>query len=332
MKYNRFFPFKALAYADRIRKILDGKFPPPVQWTVYPSNKCPLNCKFCIMKDEKRAHPVVMDRELVLAIPDFAHRWGVRTVHFSGGGEPLVAPGILEAMRRCNELGVKVALSTNGVFLTPEIASCVDYMRVSLNAGTDTTYRLITGTRYFFNVIKNCQVSVPHCRGDFGLGYVVTPDNWKDIYKFVWLAAKMGVHFVHIRPAYLKDDAELMQLYPKIAEICKRAAVDFRHKLSVFAIKDKFDGYWTPRTYHKCRATPLHAVTAADGSFIVCQDVFRRFGRLTLDGPEKVWGSEEHRRALDEIDIDKCPRCVMNKANEIIEHVFINDEARLDLP
>ena len=36
--YNRFFPYKALLYADRIERIVADEFPAPVVWHVYPSN------------------------------------------------------------------------------------------------------------------------------------------------------------------------------------------------------------------------------------------------------------------------------------------------------
>ena len=41
--------------------------------------------------------------------------------------------------------------------------------------------------------------------------------------------------------------------------------------------------------------------------------------------------SQEHKDAIKKIDIDKCPRCVMNKANEIMEHDFIKNSILKEL-
>ncbi len=68
---------------------------------------------------------------------------------FEGGGEPLINKHTLEALRLANDLGIKTAMSTNGRLLTPEIAASVDYLRVSLNAGTaayNMVYRRHDGT------------------------------------------------------------------------------------------------------------------------------------------------------------------------------------------
>jgi hypothetical protein len=63
----------------------------------------------------------------------------------------------------------------------------------------------------------------------------------------------------------------------------------------------------------------------------VCQDVFHKFGDLNTQSIKEIWGSDEHKEAISRINVDSCPRCVMNKSNEIMEKVFINNDIMMEL-
>ena len=99
----------------------------------------------------------------------------------------------------------------------------------------------------------------------------------------------------------------------------------------VFSISDKFEGFWTPRKYSRCLASPLHAVVTATGELSVCQDVFIRFGNINEQLLAEIWGSPAHKAAIAKIAIEDCPRCVMNTANEVMENVFLKDKIKGDM-
>ena len=80
------------------------------------------------------------------------------------------------------------------------------------------------------------------------------------------------------------------------------------------------------------------AVTAGDGKFLVCQDRgirneenYLRWGDYNKQTFAEIWWSAEHNQVIDSINLDKCPRCVENGYNEIIEHGFMNDRMKMDL-
>ena len=266
---------------------------------------------------------------------------GVRLFHFSGGGEPLMHPDIYEAIALARKRSVKVAVSTNGYLMTkPDKISLVNHLRISLNAGTAQMHQEIhnTPTKDFENILTNIKKVVAFRRAhkrkfDIGLGFLITPENWMDIYNFCEIASKLRVDFVHIRPAYYPDKERnefLAAIIPNAFALSEKAMHRFKN-IEIFSVKDKFDGYWTSRTYDKCRATPLQAVLTATGEFIVCQDVFIRFGDYNKGNFWKSWDSQEHRKALQAIKIDRCPRCVENIHNEIIQEVFLKDAVRSEL-
>jgi len=339
--YHRFNSIKTLIYASRIEQILKGEMPAPVVLHMYLTNFCPARCSFCIMKDEKKKYPTKMTWELIKKALTDAKKNGVKLIHFTGGGEPTSHPDFLKAIKLALDLKLKVALSTNGMILYPsaDLIRNIDHYRLSFNCGTRKTYKKLFGVDKFDLVVTKMKDLVSFKKSglftrtpDLGMAFVIVPENYKEIYRFCALASEIGVEFIHIRPAYLKDDKELRLILPEAFYYCERAKEDFEDKIQIFSIKEKFEGTWTPRTFNKCLATPLEAVLAANGQFILCQDVFEpRFGNYYEQDFWTIWNSKEHKKAIEQIKLDKCPRCVETKINEIIQKVFIEDEMRRDL-
>lgn len=347
--YNRFFPYKALIYADRIERIVADEFPAPVVWHVYPSNVCNVNCGFCIMRDERgKRNNAMLSREVLLKCARDGAENDVKLFHVSGGGEPLTNPHLLEFVRvvKSYRKGPKLALSSNGGLFGEnklELVKFFDHIRISLDAATAESYGLIKGTdpSVFQTVCDNIRRIVAYakdndCQVDIGAAFVITLDNWTHICEFVELAKSLGVNFVHMRPAfYERDDPRneaVKLLVPSIVAQAGQARRQFESDdFQVYAVTEKFEGYWTERTYSKCRSTPLQAVLCADGRFAVCQDVFIKFGDYTSQTFWEAWDSEEHRQAIDRICLDSCPRCVETTQNQIIEEIFINNTIRREL-
>ena len=335
--YNRFNPMKALIYADRIEQIVDGQIPNPVVWHIYPTNRCQLNCWYCIMKGEQEKHKdAILSDEAMWKIPADAVEHDIKMVQFVGGGEPLMHPETIMVAIALRVNMIRTALSTNGVLMHEPhlILQAFDYIRISLDAGNAKSYQKRKGVDLFDTVMCNVKNLVAikkakQWKNDIALGFVITPENYEEIYEFCWLAMKAKVDFVHIRPAYLENDALLMRLMPEIIKLSEQAKRDFGDHLDIYTIKDKFDGYWTPRTYDKCRSTPLIAVMTATGEFIPCLDVFSpRWGNYNKQRFAEAWFSQEHKEAIASLDLDNCPRCVNTKINEIIQNCFIYDDIR----
>jgi hypothetical protein len=124
-------------------------------------------------------------------------------------------------------------------------------------------------------------------------------------------------------------------IIPKLRELSHK--LQDEHK-NVFFRVDKFEGFWSPKTYGKCRATPLMAVTSGDGAFLICQDRgisaeenYLRWGNYNTQTFEDIWYGAEHKAVIEKIDLPKCPRCVENAYNDVIEHVFMNDSMKVNL-
>jgi len=363
---DRFNSDKLLAHPEKLDAIIAGEMPFPIDWHIFPSNKCNHKCVWCMYRQngEQFNFAKILPREVLLRGVRDAARTGANLIHFSGGGEPLINKHTPEAMELAQALGrerpmgrrheLKIALSTNGRLLTPEIARLVDYIRVSLNAGTaeqhTATNHAGEGPGDWHTILENIAKAEPYARQDLGLGFVVDHLNYRDIYAFCEVAAKLfngrGTHvrqrFVHIRPAFYydpTDDAATRACMPEALELCDKARRDFEGLVDIHALTDKFDGYWTPRSYTQCRAVLTGTTLRATGDFAVCQDrVDLTFGNVPSykDGAsfEDVWYSDEHRAVIASIyagaELDTCPRCVWGGRNKRID-AWERDELRINL-
>lgn len=354
--YNRFNPFKILVHAEKLAKIAAlrskpwqdwGELPYPIDWHIYPSNVCNHSCSWCMFRQngEQFDRPEKLSREVLLRLVQDAHRTAASLIHFSGGGEPLLNKYTEEAMELAATFGVATALSTNGSLMSESIAEKVDFIRVSLNAGTKKSHDLVNhsadGHTDWDNILKNIRKSVPKKKKDFGLGFVLDDKNVDDVYDFCKVGADLGVDFVHIRPAFWYDsdrNEKTRDIMKKALEETERARAQFETlSFKIYSITEKFDGFWTPRSYDRCMAILTGICATATADFAVCQDrTDLRFGTEYASGKsfEEIWQSDEHKKLVSEVyapggKLETCPRCVWNKRNEIIEEVFVKDTIRL---
>ncbi len=350
----------AFAAGERgyVKAWTNNRFPFPLDWHIYPSNVCNHKCTWCMFRQpaggagtpEQDIRVQLPDDVLFRAVSD-AGETGAQLVHFSGGGEPLLHRQTLAAMEQAKGLRLTVALSTNGRLLTPAVASKCDHLRVSLNAGTakqhhKTNHAGDPNDRGDFDeIIERVRESAQYAAGDVGLGFVVDHENLYDILPFVKLAVEIlkpvngRQRFVHIRPAFYFDsekDKQVRAFMPYILKLCDEAREKYGGRgVEIHAVTSGFDGYWTPRSYQSCKAILTGICLRATGDFAVCQDrTDLTFGAGYRHGQpfREIWGSPEHLAVVDTIvqhgELERCPRCVWNGRNEMLNDLMHNDRVR----
>jgi len=111
---------------------------------------------------------------------------------------------------RATELGIKVGLVSNGIFLDKifEISNELEYVRVSLDCSSPDTYRKTKHTDYFDQIVNNVTRLVDYGTTDVGLSFVITDENRDEIDAFYSLAKSIGVHYAQVKPEIKKGDME----------------------------------------------------------------------------------------------------------------------------
>ena len=293
-------------------------------------------------------HRGLLSETAMKKIPADAEKYKIKTVIFSGGGDPLLNKHTIPTALKLKELKIRVGINNQGYLL--ENPDAFDFVRYSIDAANRDTYKKVHGVDGWERINKN----IAHHKklrdeglvSEMGIAFLITPDNWQETYDFCVWANRFEPDFIHIRPAFLDFDFLNLRfpgggllMKEKIVPILQGFADKIEKEFkNVFFKVSAFEGYWTKKLYSKCRANTLIAVTSGDGAFLVCQDRgisasenYLRWGDYNKQSFENIWWSDEHIKVMNNIDLANCPRCVENSYNEIIEHCFLDDSLKMDL-
>jgi Fe-coproporphyrin III synthase len=217
-----------------------GPVPTPVL-QIHASRQCNLACGHCY----SHSGPSVadgLDVGLVCQLIDDAAAMGYRAVAFSGG-EPLIYPGLQQALRRAKALGLKTSVTTNGTLLDPPrleaLRDLIGLLAVSLD-GPPALHNEIRGSSSAFDRLTT-GIEILRSTGiKFGFIHTLTRTSWEHL---VWLADfahDNGASLLQIHPLELFGRAEQkMQTQAMTEDVLARAY------LLSFALMAKYKGRMT---------------------------------------------------------------------------------------
>ncbi len=280
-------------YLHDIEKTLNSEYTPPVTIEVDPSNACMLDCSFCLYAEHLKENHQHMSMQMFTDLCINAKDIGVKSITFTGGGEPLVNPKIRDMIILAKSMGFELGLVTNGVSLD-RIIDLVDkfhFIRVSLDSSNPAMYRKVKGADHFDRVIRNIKRVI--MRDVFiGLSYVVCEDNVDGIQPAVQLSQYLGVRYIQFKPAMSNGETGTFTDYtvpddPIIIETKRHMAKDDR----------------------PCKVAVLVGVVGAEGNvYFCCQKRGEKdyvLGNIKDESFDQIW-----RRHFDmTANVLECPRC-----------------------
>ncbi|GAB6286419.1 MAG: 12,18-didecarboxysiroheme deacetylase [Methanoregula sp.] len=172
-----------------------GKYQPVVFWNL--TDRCNLRCIHCYGKSGPghTTEGELTTAEALTVIDDLADM-GVPLILFTGG-EPLLREDIWELTRHAGSRGLKMALSTNGTLITPDIArrikeSGIEYAGISLDgakAGTHDRFRNSPGAfERTIHAFAACKKAGLRC----GVRVTLTKENCPELEALVDLSISLG--------------------------------------------------------------------------------------------------------------------------------------------
>lgn len=332
MNLTQFNPMKCLAHADKIRVILDGDIPTPVLVHLDLTNRCNFRCSHCYVENyisNRTEMPYSVVEKIINEIADY----GVRSIIFSGGGEPTVHPDFLRIIQLTVDRGLEIGLATNGTQLYKWVGvlpiHAFKYIRVSFDAGNKRTYDQIHKAKEK-DFARALSVATDFNETQVGMGFLVTSKNLFEIREAIELADAHNFDYISIRPATYKSILTKTQL--KIAQTSSNYSTS--GNIKVYSLKDRF-AFLIKKKNYVCRSTPLATVITADGKLNICcqhrGNFTYQWGDLQKELFKSLWNNQTHRTLLNKIKNEPCPSCVckMSHYNEIIEKVFVKDDMHL---
>jgi radical SAM protein with 4Fe4S-binding SPASM domain len=201
---------KLVFHVQRVNDWLQGRTVCPIYLEIAPSGGCNYRCIFCAV-DYLDYKPKFLDSRVLKTTVKQAAACGVKSIMYAGEGEPLLHQDIAGIVAATKASGIDVAITTNGVLCNKEL-SCqilkfLSWIRVSLNAGTSTTYEKVHRTKKenFYTVLGNLQEAVrikKRCKLKTAIGVqlLLIPENVKEVFFLAKILKNIGVDYLTIKP------------------------------------------------------------------------------------------------------------------------------------
>jgi radical SAM protein with 4Fe4S-binding SPASM domain len=270
---------------------------------------------------------------LAHAVLKEAWAMGARACEFSGGGEPMMHPQFAEVVEYAAALGFRVGIITNGALLgrpgiVDVVARYATWLRVSLDAATPHTYRLVHGSQADLQPVLNSIADLLAVRRSVktrlrvGVKFLLSKTNVSEHGLAIDLAERIGVDYIYFKAA-IRCPQELTVSEKRTAFAQIETAMS-RHVTGCL----KVGGYcrWG-NEFPRCLLTPLHAIVDWDGSLYVCPFFPHRrkthcIGNVNDGGLVAHWGSPVHKARIASIKPEECnPDCPLAKFDPVIEFI-----------
>lgn len=309
-------PFnKAVFHLDRVSDYLKGKTVWPVSMEVDLSDNCNLGCSWCRFAQGHK--PSMMPLELAKKIQEQLWNRGVKSIVYSGGGEPTMNPDFNRILVHGRLLELDQGVYTNGTNLEEPshiLDQTTKFVYVSIDAATPKTYEEIKKRDMFKKVIREthnfCRTKR---RTKVGIGFLVSPQNIHEIERAADdLLLLTRADYLQFRPAVgtltLEQTEEAYERAKAVAAKEPGGEIivaDYKFEDLISHLKGE------PRPYQRCHAHNFLGGISADGSVWFClnhryEEGFK-IGDMTESNFGQIWLSKERMEIARNLDVQKCP-------------------------
>lgn len=309
---------KVLRYLDRVIDRSRGESPGPVtvEWDL--SNRCPLGCQAChFAHTHTRGQWVLQERRLPMAFDgsgDLAditlvrralgemRAARVRSLVWSGGGEPTTHPEWRVAVNAAAALGFQQGMYTLGGLLSAEDAAYLGaraaWVVVSLDAITPEAYaREKASTPARFGAACDAIRALARTQTTVGVSCLLHGGNYRQAGDMVAYGHALGADYVTLRPAIhtspdrpgipTDDRSWVAEALPVLRWLSEREGVE----IDVARFREYAE--WCGHGYDVCQGPALNTTVTPDGRVWVCPQ--RRgvggscIGDLRVESFETLW-------------------------------------------
>lgn len=314
---------KVLWHADRLSQLrYSGRTVAPINVEIDLSNRCSHGCSWCHFAHTHTRGPLagarrpagmldcgdLMDTTFALDLIDQLGGSSVRSITWSGGGEPTLHPQFTQIVehaanwRHGRSWEMQQGLYTHGGHIDAGKAAVIKknmtFVYVSLDECNAESFKASKGVNRFDHVLAGISelVAAPG-PATVGVGFLMHPGNADDIDRMVDLGRSLGVDYVQFRPIVNYDQDSPSKLAEDTAWIDTVIDGLEQHQGDpfVYADVDRFRMYqnWQGHGYNVCNWASMQTVITPNGKVWRC--VNRRghegalLGDLTKDSFCDIW-------------------------------------------
>jgi len=344
---------KIFAHAQALNDIGEGKRIAPIYIRIKPTNYCNHKCYYCSYADNELGLRDSVNRqdqiswvkmqEILSDISDM----DVKAVTFSGGGEPLVYPHIVESMQRILNAGIDLSIITNGQMLKgdrAEVLTKAKWVRISFDSANAETYSKVRQVppdafrEVCDNIRQFSKIKQNHC--ELGINFVINHENADQVYDMARMVKELGVNHIKFTARVTKDLFEYHDPFKqKVIEQIHHSKEELEGE--GFQVINKYEGDFDSalvfhRCYDKCYINRIFTVIAADSKVYFCHDKAyvseSVVGDLKDQSFKELWFSKETVRRYQEFNpmVECNHHCVYDDRNELLNTFYSLDRNHIN--
>ncbi len=208
---------KLFWHLDRVHDWLQGKRIAPLYIDMGITQTCNVQCSYCYYAVPEHRTNAIIETPALISFLKEAAEIGVKAVGFLGDGEPMIHPGVYDAVAAGKGAGLDMALSTNGVLMKEErlqeLLSSLTWIRFNISAATPSTYASVMGVdeNVFYKVVENIRRCVRIKRAGnlpvvIGIQMVLIPGCFEDLVPFAAMGRDLGVDYAVVKQCAERTD------------------------------------------------------------------------------------------------------------------------------
>jgi len=238
-------------------------------------------------------------------------------------------PRTVDAMERAAARGISCGMVTNGSLVRGEKAlrlkRTATYVRFSLDAATRATHLTLHQHDDFDQIVRNLRtLSEAQGPATIGTGYFINERNVAEVVRGARLVKDAGADYIQFKTySGLPIDPGLhRQMLEAVDE-----TLDLSDQTFDVHIADRiFENHsYQVRGYSRCHFQAMKTVINADGSVYLCAqkrtNPSGRVGNVLTSSLAEIWNSATRRNVVDGLNLLKCPYCVHDRQNKMIEYL-----------
>lgn len=328
---------KLLYHLPTLNRWRKGEVIYPILVEISPVGYCNQKCIFCAYNYLK-SKKVLLKKDKLLEIIDEFSKLGVKSIFFSGEGEPLLHPDIAELINYAYKKGIDVALNTNGLLLKEELSEKIlkdlTWVRFSINAGNNESYRRIHQSNIdaFQVVIDNIKKAAAlkkknKLKVTLGVQCVYIGQPLKELLQLGSILKEIGVDYFAVKPfnqhplISFKPDKKMLG-YDELKKIEELSSDNF-----IAVVRRNFLANEKDRMYKKCYGLEFFAEIESNGDLCPCGPLLGikeySYGNVYKNSFQEIWNSQVRKDILKKIymdfDISLCmENCRLNSVNNFL--------------
>ncbi len=308
---------KTLWHSDRLAQLrFAGKTSAPVNVEIDLSNRCSLGCEWCHFAYTHTKGPLagaqkppghvdggdIMPFALAKRILMQMQQVGVKSVTWTGGGEPTLHPQFEDVITFAETCRLEQGLYTHGGHITGDRAALLKractWVYVSLDEADPEAYRAHKGANRFEAACAGIRALVQaEGKATIGVGFLIHAGNYKSLAVMYALGRALGVDYIQFRPTieYTQDNpalgpTEAAWMTPLIDALRAYEGDPF-----VSVDVPRFEAYrdWQGHGYSTCHWSAMQTVITPNGKVWTCvnkrEHADALLGDLNCESFAQVW-------------------------------------------